>query len=246
MKYIFTLICLTFITAMSYSQPPKYSDLKILYADGNFEKLVKSAEGYTNKDKTKKDVLPYIWLAKGLYKISQSNNDDEKYKNAYKEAIKYLGKGIKYDFKYNEGATLQEHIEFIEKFQSSVQEYIENELNSGQYKKAIGWVIKYQKITFHKEAMNYVLGACKFPEDKTTARTLWQEANEAMKEVTSIDGWTKADKRMLKIGILHSAAALNKSRQADKAQKLIDKYTPWFEADEDWQSLYDEIVNDAK
>lgn len=243
MKPFTLFICTLFVSLTTLAQPPKYSDLKILYADGNYEKLVKTAESYTEKDKTKKDIHPYIWLSKGLYKISQSDNDDERFKNAYKDAINFLGKGIKYDLKYNEGATLEEHMEYIEKLQSSVQEYIENEINVNQERRAIGWVIKYQKISFHKAATNYVLGACRYPGDKSTAKTLWKEADTYMNEITSIDDWTPADKRMLKIGILHTAAALNSSRQNDSAQKLLNKYTPWFESDDDWQSLYDRIIN---
>ncbi|MFN5910701.1 MAG: hypothetical protein ACK45H_05135, partial [Bacteroidota bacterium] len=60
------------------AQPPKYDDLKILYADANYEKLVKVAENYSLKEELKKDALPFLWLAKGLYKISLSGTDDEK------------------------------------------------------------------------------------------------------------------------------------------------------------------------
>ena len=57
MKNVLTLLCLLFITQLSFSQSPKYDDLKILYADANYEKLAKVASGYTENDKTKKDVL---------------------------------------------------------------------------------------------------------------------------------------------------------------------------------------------
>ena len=107
MKHILTILSVLFVTSLSFGQPPTYDDLKILYADANYEKLAKVAENYTLKDKTKKDVLPYIWLSKGLYKISLSGTDNEKFKNAYKAAIKHLSKGIKYDLKYNEGSTLE-------------------------------------------------------------------------------------------------------------------------------------------
>lgn len=233
-----------YLSTLAFGQAPNYDDLKILYADANYEKLAKVAIGYTEKDKTKKHVPPYIWLAKGLHKISMSGNPDPKFKNAYKDAIKYLGKGLKIDMKYNEGATFEEHREFMDKFQLSLFEVIDNEMSSGNVKRAYSWAIKYQKVTSNLVGVKFIMGACKFEDaDKPTARTLWQEGNKLMDEITSIEGFSEADRKMLKNGILASAKAMIKGRQNDKARALLNKAAQWFEEDEDWQSRYDEIVN---
>jgi len=79
MKNILALLSFILLTTLANAQPPKYTDLQILFADANYEKLAKIAANYTEKDKTKKDVLPYIWLAKGLNKISQSGTDNPKF-----------------------------------------------------------------------------------------------------------------------------------------------------------------------
>jgi len=244
MKYLFTLSFIAFISMIAYSQPPKYDDLKILYADANYEKLAKVAANYTEKDKTKKHVLPYIWLSKGLYKVSLSGTSNEKFKNAYKDAIKYLGKGIKYDLKYNDGVTIQEHQEFVDEFQLSLLEIIENEVSSGSFKRAYGWTIKYKKISQNVAGIQFMMGACKFEDqDKPSARTFWQDGTKAMNEITSIDNYSEADRGMLKSGILYSAEAMYKGRQSDKARALLNKAAQWFEEDEDWKERYDEIVN---
>lgn len=244
MKNLLTIISLLFISNLVYGQPPKYDDLKILYADANYEKLSKVAEGYTVKDNTKKDALPFIWLAKGLYKVSKSGTDDEKFKNAYKEAIGFLSKGMKNDLKYNEGLELAEHKEFIDELQLSLQEIIENEVASGNFKRAYGWTIKYVKITQHEIGAKFMMGACKFEdEDKPTARTLWQEGNKEMETLSGVDDWSQADRNIFKSGVLYSAAAMVKGRQVDAARSLLNKAAQWFEEDEDWKSRYDEIVN---
>jgi hypothetical protein len=227
---------------MSFAQ--KYDELKILYADENYEKLVARAEKYTASDKTKKEVPPYIWLAKGLYKISESGTTDEKFKNAYKDAIKYLSKGMKYDLKYNEGATLAEHQEFIDMFKMTLVERITNELEGENYKKAYAWAIKYQKITQHLAGVKYLQGACKMRDsDRSSARTLWGDADKFLAEVTGVDGWSEADKAMLKMGALQTAAVYKSSRQMDKAKAVLNKVAQWFENDEDWKTKYDEFVN---
>ena len=152
--------------------------------------------------------------------------------------------GLKYDIKYNNGETFVEHQEFSDLFQLSLQELIDNEVVSGNYKRAYGWAIKYQKITTHEVGAKYLMGACKFEDmDKATARTLWQEADKELATITSLDGWSEADKKMLKSGVLYSAAAMIKGRQNDSARALLNKVAQWFEEDEDWKSRYDAVVN---
>lgn len=244
MKNLLTIISIIFIANLSYSQPPNYDDLKILYADANYEKLAKVASGYTESDKTSKDILPYIWLSKGLYKVSLSGTDDDKFSNAYKDAIKYLKKGLSYDLKYNDGATFEEHREFLDEFQKSLMEVVDNEMSGGNVKKAFGWAIKYKTITVNPVGALYLMGACKYEDqDKPTARTLWQEADAELKKITSIDSWSEADVKMLKFGVLYSAAAMKKGRQMDNARALLNKVAQWFEEDDDWKQRYDEIVN---
>ncbi len=244
MKNVIALLCLTFVTQIVLSQPPNYNDLKILYADANYEKLAKVASKYVEDDKTKKDVVPYMWLARGLYKISLSGTAEGDFKNAYKDAIKYFGKGMKYDLKDNNGATLEEFSDFVDEFQKSLFEMIDNDIAAGAWQKAYGWAIRYQKISQNEAGIKYVMGVCKYhAEDKTTARSLWQEGDVLLKEVESIESWTAADKNILKIGVLHSAAALNDSRQNDKARELLNKVAHWFENDQDWKDRYDLIIN---
>ncbi len=244
MKTIFTIL-FVYSAKLILSQSPNYDDLKILYADTKYEKLSKVAAHYTQKDKTSKDVLPYIWLSKGLYKISLSGSDNPKFKNAYKDAIKYLSKGIKYDVKYNNGSTFEDdHKEFLDEFQFSLQEIIDNEMSSNNVKRAFSWAIKYQKITMNPIGANYIMGACKFmDQDKTTARAYWQKGDAMMEEIKTINKFSEADRLMFKNGVLSTAEAMVKSRQIKSAKILLNKASHWFEKDEDWEEIYDEILN---
>lgn len=241
MRRLLTLLSIFLISVAAKAQAPEYNDLKILYADENYPKLVKEAEKYTTKDDTAKDPIPYIWMAKGLYKISLSGTTDDDFKSAYKDAIKYLAKAFKYDLKYNEGVNLAEEKEFIDMFQMSLMETIVNELSSDNMKKAFSWAIKYWKITEHEVGTKFMLGATKFDEDKTGAKDYWKDGKALLDETTSIDGWSEADVQMLKLGILYSAKAMKSGRQEEYAKEILDKATPWFEGDEEWQQLYDEF-----
>ena len=88
------------------------------------------------------------------------------------------------------------------------------------------------------------MGACKYnDQDKPTARTLWQDGSKLLDELKTTEGWSEADLKIFKLGLLSSAEGLQKTRQGDKAKALLNRTAQWFEEDEDWQERYDEIVN---
>lgn len=240
MKKTVLIICLLFTYLGANAQPPKYDDLKILFADGNYEKLIKSAENYTLKDDLKKDALPFLWLAKGLYKISLSGTSDEKYKNAYKDAIGALGKALKND---KDGSQLEDHAEFIDDFQMSMATMIENDLGAKDYNKASGWVLKYVKVTRNLVGVKFLDGAMKYRKaDKSGANTAWKEADALLKNVTSLDDFTEADKIVLMHGIIQTADCYVSIKQVEKAKTLLKKVAPWFEDNEVFKAKYDEIL----
>ena len=240
MKKIVALLMLIFAGLNASAQAPEYDDLKILYADANYEKLVKVAYNYSEKEELKKDPLPSLWLAKGLYKVSLSGTDDEKFKNAYKEAITALGKAMKLD---KDGTALADHQEFIEKFQLSLVEMISNELAAGDFNKAAGWVIKYYKITRNGVGTKYLDGATKFAKaDKGGANTIWKEADALLAKITSIEDWSEADQAMLRMGVLETAGCYVKAKQKDKAKVLLAKAAQFFEGDEEFKTRSEEIL----
>lgn len=241
MKKIIGLFIVLVSSLTLNAQAPGFDDLKILYADANYEKLVKVAENYTLKEDLKKDPIPFIWLAKGLYKISLSGSDDEKYKTAYKDAIGAMGKAMKND---KDGTLLSDHQEFIDEFQNSLVEMINNDLAAKDYNKASGWVIKYYKITRNPVGAKYLDGAAKYRKaDKGGANTLWKEAETMLSKITSIENWSEADKAMLKIGVLQTAECYIAGKQMEKAKAALNKIAQWYEEDEEFKAKYDELIN---
>jgi tetratricopeptide (TPR) repeat protein len=239
MKKLIYSFLFVFGAIVAHAQAPEYDDLKILYADGNYEKLVKVAENYSMKEDLKKDPLPFVWLAKGLYKISLSGTDDEKFKNAYKDAIAALSKAIKND---KDQTLLGDEEEFISEFQLSLAELVNNDLTAKDYNKASGWVIKYYKITRNPLCVSYIDGATKFRKaDKSGANTIWKDADVKLATI-SVDSWSEADISIFKTGILQTAECYIASKQVDKAKTLLNKATSLFEDDEDFKAQCDELA----
>lgn len=228
-------------TKLLVAQAPEYNDLRILFADGDYEKLVRASEKYTMNDKTKSDALPHMWMGRGLYKVSLSGSDDEKYKNAYKEAIGEVGKSIKYD---KDGSVQSEYAEFYDEFKNSIVETIRNEIDVKDYRKASTWILKYNKINMQSIGAKYLDGVCKYRNsDKGGANTAWKEADNMLKSVSDISGWDQAEKDLLMMGVIQTAECYLTARQTDKAKAIMGKVAQWYENNEDFKAKYDEIVN---
>jgi hypothetical protein len=239
MKNVILSILLLSAPYVMYGQAPDYDDLKILFADGKYEKLVDKAVGYTEKDKTKKDPVPYVWLSRGLYKISLSGSSNPNFKNAYKDAIGAMASAFKND---KDGTKLVDHQEFIQEFQNSLAEMIGNELAAGDINKAAGWVAKYYKITKNPVGAKFLDAAAKYKKgDKSSASTLWKEGEAILLRTETIEEWSEADKIMLKIGIMQSAECLVAGKQLEKAKTLMDSIAKWFESEEDYKTKYSEL-----
>ncbi len=231
------LFCITAL--LSNAQPPEYDDLKILYADAKYEKLSKVADHYTQKEDLKKDPIPFLWLAKGLYKISLSGTSDEKFKNAYKDALAAMAKALKND---KDSSMMTEHNEFVNEFQGSLLELINNDIAAKDYNKASGWAMKYAKVSLNPVGAKYLDGAAKFRKtDKGGANTLWKEADAFIAKVKSIEEWTESDRNILKVGAFQAAECMISGKQVDKAKALLDKIAPWFKEDDDFKAKYDEL-----
>lgn len=241
MKKLISLICILVLAFKFNAQPPTYDDLLILYADGNYPKLIKNATKYAENDKTKNDAIVYYWWAKGLYKISFKADRPDDYKNAYKDCFTAIGKFLKKD---KEGKLYAQYRDFFSEVKKTLVETIKNDLDAKDYRKAGGWVIKAYKLNPTDVGAKYLEGACKFRNaDKGGANALWKEAEKLLVNVKSLEDYYEEDKELFKIGIFETAECYISMKQVEKAKTLLGKVAQWFEGDEDFKAKYDAIVN---
>lgn len=243
MKKIIALVILVSGSFQVFGQAPDYNDLKILFADGKYEKLIKYADNYTQKEDLKKDPIPYVWLAKGLHKMSVSSSKDEKFKNAFKEAIGAMTKAFKID---KDSTLMNEFGEFIGEFQVALSEYITNDLTAKDYAKASGWAMKYSKISYHPIGAQYIDGAAKYRKaDKGTALTIWKTADAEITKMIAkneaVSEWTEADLSLFKVGIFSTVECLIDGKQVAKAKALLSKVEPLFAEDEEFKTRAEEL-----
>ena len=242
--YLLTFV-FCFILVDANAQPPNYDDLLIYLADGDHVKLVQKAEKYTLNDKTKKDPIPWMYLAKGFFEIHKNPNDvPEKFvKNAVASATRYCERSIKLD---KEGVLDQDetNADFVSDLKKYWLETIDNEILVQNYGKAYGLVMKYNKLAKTDPGCQYLLGACKFRKnDKNTSAKHWEKGDEMLAAITSTSNWRSEDFAMLKLGVIETARALKDYDEIGEAQTLLNKVKQWFEDDDEFMEIYNCYVN---
>lgn len=237
------LLIATLFTALTANKLfAQFDELRILYADGKYEKMIKLADKMASDDKYKKDPMVHFWLSKGLYKMSQSGSANDLYKNSYKESINALGKFVRTD---KDGSALleDENKEFFDDIQNSLVEQISNEISTGNFRKASSWVLSYKKITKNPVGQMFLEGTCKFrADDKSGALVLWRTADAELDKNPELNNFTDADKEMLKLGLEHTAEGYVALRQVDKAKALLNKGMKWFDEDPEYKEVYNKIA----
>ncbi len=237
------LLTLSAIFAMNLSFGQNYDELRILFVDENYEKLLKVAEQYTMRDNTKNDAEPYLWLARGLFAMSKNEDytNQDKFKKAFNDCLTWMGKYYKKDKTLS---LYNDHREFFVEVKTTLFEMIETDILSGNYAKALGNVSKIVKTSPGNFAQDFLAGACNFNKgDKTTARDNWKKADALLKDATDelIEGWERPDKLLLALGMVETAKCYVKSKKPDLAKDLMKKGLAWFDDVEFFMDYYNEL-----
>jgi hypothetical protein len=226
MKKYLLILTLIFCASKIYGQPPLYDDLLILYVDGNYKKLASKAEKYTLKEETKNDPYAYLWTSKALYKISQQNDQDEMYKNAYKDCISFMSKCIKKDKTHD---VYNKEKEFIFELKNSIIENTINEYSSKNYKKAQDYCKKFLSIFPDDISAKLMDVACKFQlKDIPGATTVLNENQRAIDLINTIDSYNDKEKEFLRTSIMETIKCLKENKQSERGKTIGEKGKKWF------------------
>ena len=256
-----TILLLLFLGGFlinSSAQAPDYDDLKIYFADANYEKLLKKAEKYTLGDKTRKDAIPYLFLSKANFEISKGGDEEllNKFPRSFKDALKYAGKCIQKD---KEGDVYAENMAHFTELKVVVTEKLRNLAESGDYGRLMGSIPSMLKID-KTDIGSYYLKAAGYyhKKDMTGMKKAAKIANDLLAKADpnaftisddddhDLTNKKKIDLEMLKLGVIHYSQALVLARQTSMAKDLMGKVKQWYPEtpeNSDFTEAYDSIVN---
>ena len=236
-------ITLLFIILFSFNklegQPPLYTDLFTLYVGGDYKKLVDKAQKYTLKPETKNDAIPYVYVSKSLFKISQQKNRESIYKDAYEQSIEYLVKCIEKDIT-NE--VHDKESEFYMEIKETLIAHILDEFNDKSYKKALEYNNKLKALYPEDIAVILMDGALKkFTKDLPGAMIVWNENQNALERLTNLDYYSEKEKDFLKLAVIQTIEGLKSVKQPERARNIALKANTWFENEEDFKQVYETV-----
>lgn len=83
------------------------------YEKGSFESALESAEALMDNDKYRKNPEPYLWASMCFYELSKSDDEKikERYKSAFRDALKFAGKAVSKD---KEGSIVTDNQEYFD------------------------------------------------------------------------------------------------------------------------------------
>ena len=230
------LISLSFF---SNAQAPNFEDLKILYADAKYEKLVKTAENYANKPELDEDADPYLYMSMGFYRISFTSIAEENpsFADARSAAFDALGSAMDIDKKGND---LDKHAAYIDEVQTYLVEAITNEIESDSYTKAANYIKAYGKASKNAKVGAKLYEGCmkylKTPDDESSAVTIWEKAQKMLTKdsLNDVSNWTKNDLIISKVGLIETLKYLYALENTEMANFFLAYYEGIFRSDEEF------------
>ncbi len=128
------LLVFTFIqTSNAQLTGGKYDKLFDLYILGDYEKCIKKATRYTERDKTKRDPEPYLYLSKSYLAVSQDRELQEYYPRALKNALKHAYKLYRKD---DETSLMEDNADFFEELKTVAVEEAMYNYNLNDFRKS--------------------------------------------------------------------------------------------------------------
>ncbi|MCB0764580.1 MAG: tetratricopeptide repeat protein [Flavobacteriales bacterium] len=229
------------ITSSLHAQKHVYDDLLILYVDEEYEKCLWKADRYIEKDDTRRDPLPYLYMSMCSHEMSKLEKYtlDPEYRKVGRDALKYAEKFRKKD----------KNLEFFNNYEDYWAELNTVAmdiglalLDQGEYSKA--------KRQFDHMAGYYpenpgawqMLALCQLKMKLARdAKESMMEFNKAYAAVPDIDRLPKDQKRLLREGLIRYSEYLDSKGMVDSARTTIALGAEHFDENAEFRSLREQL-----
>lgn len=253
MKRVLILLALFVYSSTSVLKAQEYEDLAALWVDQKYAKLADKAEKYTTAEKTKNDPLPYLYLAKALYRISldETMREKEAYVKAESDALNYA---VKYKKKDKNGTYKQDADLFFSEMKKTYFEQTENFYEAANYKKTMAIVKKVVQFDDQSPGAWIIKGICEF-EAKNKAEAI-KNVNLGIDLVKKCDfnNMYEVDQNFMRYSLMTYANYLVKTKDKTNAKSVISLGYQYFSKVKDdndepipgnqaYVDLYNSLVN---
>ncbi len=238
-KFIAFTLFIFSLNIGSIAQTDKdYKDLLAMFVDEKYEKCLYKAEGYTLKDETKKDPLPYLFMSMCYFEMSKLDQFKEKYPDAFKNSMKYLSK---YGGKDKEKKYAGDYEDFFGDIRTAAMNEAESQYDLQKYTKCKTIYDQLVDVDANDAGANLMLGlSFSGMKSKKEAEVSIKKAMVILQEKKASQ--TKEQLNLLKNAIVLYAGILNDSGNKDVAKEWLDLGLEYFKDDKEYMVTYDTIA----
>lgn len=217
-----------------------FEDLRILYMDGDYEKLIKKAERYAEKEDTRKSADPYLYLSKAYYEISKSEEYSEDYPpdKAFRDALKWAKK---YRRKDAEGALFAENDLYFRELKESALREAGGQMAEEKYSRARRYYDAISDFDPDDPGAWLMLAYCQMKERNVRESEMsYTEAGKVLHN-TDVSKLNSVERRLLLEGVLNYSDYLVKEGKRDSARATLNLAAPALEGDNEFDMALREI-----
>ncbi|MCB0771336.1 MAG: hypothetical protein KDC00_13130 [Flavobacteriales bacterium] len=241
MRSFLLLLGSLLFSATVHAQEHVYDDLLILYVDEDYEKCLYKAERYTDKDDTRRDALPYLYLSLCSFEMSKMDKytSDPEYKYASRDALKYAAKYRKKD----------KNLEFFKNYEDYWEELNTVDMETG--------FLYFDEGSYSKAKRQFQRMTTYYPENPGAWQMLGlaqlrmnlaRDAAESMEgyrkafaAIPDLDRLPKDQKRLLRESMIRYAEFLDSKGMQDSARATIAPGLEQFSGNPEFKGLYDAL-----
>ncbi|MEZ4755379.1 MAG: hypothetical protein R2817_00985 [Flavobacteriales bacterium] len=134
-RLLLLLFILTHLTPFAPAQDRAYDDLLVLYVDEEYVKCIAKAERYTEKESTRRDALPYLYMSMCFHEMGGMDRyaRENEFRNAARDALKYA---VKFRRKDKANAHVHKYADYWEELNTKAMEMGFNHVDAGEISKA--------------------------------------------------------------------------------------------------------------
>ncbi len=221
-------------------QDRDYEDLRKLYIDEKYEKVIAKGEKYLGKTDSRKEPEPYMYMAKAYYEISRMEDMHEDFppEKTFANALKWAGKYRKKD---PEGVLFRENDLFFEELKKAALEEGAGFMADQKYSRAKRYYDGITKFDPNDAGAWLMLGNCQVQmRSMTEASMAYKKAGEVLHS-SDVTKFNAQDKKTLRIAGIDYAEYLINDGKRDSARSTLDLLAPALQGDAQFDMLYRKV-----
>ena len=240
-RFSLILFCLAFLSfSLSAQDEGEFEDLRILYMDGKYEKLLGKAERYTDKDDTRKDPTPYLYLSKAYFEMSRLEEYAEDYppEKCFRNSLKWASK---YRRKDKDGSLFAEHDLYFRELKESAIIEAGGLMSDQKYSRAKRYYDAICDFDPEDPGAWLMLGYCKVQiRNVREAQIDFEKAGEVL-HTRDLSTLNSVERKLLREGVFTYSDYLVEQSMRDSARTTLELVKPVLEGDNEFDMKYSKL-----